>query len=178
MSRVTSILVAGRYDPVGARDSVVLDRAQRNASHGIFISTNGVRIEVSLPAPSLLRSEDALVLDDGTLVEVIAQSESLFEIRVPDIGQLARLAWQLGDRHVPVQVLPKRLRVARDVGADEMIRRFGFEPRPIEAPFEPEGGAYRVAPAGHEHHHDDGHDHHDHDHHDHHHDHEPGKAKA
>jgi len=62
---------------------------------------------------------------------------------VPDLGALARLAWRLGDRHIPVQILPKRLRVSRDPIAEAVLRRFGVVPVAIEAPFEPEGGAYR-----------------------------------
>lgn len=119
---------------------------------------------------------DALVLDDTRLVEVVAEAEPLLEVRLTDMGKLARLAWQLGDRHIAVQILPKRLRVSRDSVAEELLRRLGVKAIAIEAPFEPEGGAYQVGSAtghDHEHHdhaHDHAHDHHGNDHHHHHHD--------
>jgi urease accessory protein len=84
---------------------------------------------------------------------------------------LARLAWHLGDRHVPIQVLERRLRLKRDPAIEALLQSLGAKVVAIEAPFEPEGGAY-AAPAGdhhhdHDHHHGHGHDHHHHDHHDH-----------
>jgi len=172
MPRVTSILAAGSYDPAGVPDSVILTRSQRHAGRGVFVTTNGTHIAFDPPASGALRMGDALVLDDSRLVEIVAEAEPLLEVRVPDMGKLARLAWQLGDRHIAVQILPKRLRVSRDSIAEELLRRLGVKAIAIEAPFEPEGGAYRVGSAtGHDHeHHDHAHDHHGHDHHHHHHD--------
>src|SRR5205085_10881341 len=76
-------------------------------------------------------------------VEVVAAAEPLLEVRDPDSGSLARLAWQLGDRHIPVQILSKRLRLVRTAENESMLLRFGATAQAIEAPFEPEGGAYR-----------------------------------
>jgi urease accessory protein len=178
MPRVTNVLAAGRYGAAGGTDSVILNRDQRQAARAIFTTTGGVTVEFDPPSPAMLRMGDALVLDDGRLVEVVAEAEPLLEVREADVGKLARLAWQLGDRHVPVQILSKRLRLTRDPAAEALLARLGVRAVAIEAPFEPEGGAYRVAPAPAHHHHD--HEHHDHD--DHHHDHhahaaEPAAAK-
>lgn len=170
MPRVTTVLAAGSYDAAGVADSVILNRAQRQAAHGTFTAVSGASIELDLRSPAMLRMGDALVLEDGRLVEVVAEAEPLLEVREADVGRLARLAWQLGDRHIPLQILPKRVRMSRDPTAEALLRRLGATPVAIEAPFEPEGGAYRVA--AHPHRHDD-HDHahhHDHDHdHGHHH---------
>jgi len=163
------VFSAGSYDPAGITDSVVLDRKQRQARGVVLSATGGISIELDLRSPAVLQMGDALVLDDGRLVEVLAEAEPLFEVRVPDLGALARLAWRLGDRHIPVQILPKRLRVSRDPIAEAVLRRFGVVPVAIEAPFEPEGGAYRVASAHSQGPADHGHAHHDHSHHDHHH---------
>jgi urease accessory protein len=102
----------------------------------------------------------------------------LIEARAADLLGLARLAWHLGDRHVPVQVLERKLRLKRDPAIETLLQSLGAKIVAIEAPFEPEGGAYAAAVSGHAHHdhhhsHDHSHDHghsHDHDH-DHHHDH-------
>jgi urease accessory protein len=87
---------------------------------------------------------------------------------------LARLAWHLGDRHVPVQIMERKLRLKRDESIEALLQSLGAKVVAIEAPFEPEGGAYEVAAGGHHHHdhdHHHGHDHHHHDHDHHHHDH-------
>ena len=105
-------------------------------------------------------------------MEVVAAPEPLIEARAADLAGLARLAWHLGDRHVPVQVLPNRIRARRDAAVEALLKSLGAKVALIEAPFEPEGGAY-ASSHGHEHHdHDHAHDHHGHSHgHGHHHDH-------
>jgi urease accessory protein len=174
MLRVTKVLATGSYDPTGVADSVILTRPQRQAGRGVFVTTNGAQIELDPATPEALRMGDALVLDDGRLIEVIAEAEPLLEVRVPDVARLARLAWHLGDRHIAVQILPRRLRVSRDSAVAELLHRLGAQAVAIEAPFEPEGGAYQIggmAAHGHDDH-DHAHDHHHgHDHHGHHHHH-------
>jgi urease accessory protein len=101
-----------------------------------------------------------LELDDGRLLEVVAAAEPLLEARAADLTELTRLAWQLGDRHVPVQILTNRLRVRREPALETLLAALGAKTTAIEAPFEPEGGAYASAHAY-------GHGHHDHHHHDH-----------
>jgi len=109
-----------------------------------------------------VRTDDLLLLENGALVEVVAAPEPLVEARAADLAGLARLAWHLGDRHIPVQVLPNRVRARRDAALEALLKSLGAKVTLIEAPFEPEGGAYSSS-------HDHGHAHHDHDHaHDHH----------
>ena len=143
-------------------DSVILNSEQRRLQTGLFTGVmNGTQIGAMLPEPVLLRNGDALELDDGYTVDVVVEPEPLVEIRGNDLTHLARLAWHLGDRHVPVQVFGNRLRMRRDPTLETLLQGLGARLTAIEAPFDPEGGAYvsRIA-----------HDHqvHDHDHHDHH----------
>jgi urease accessory protein len=155
----------------GARivDTVILALEQRRAPHGAVTGVKGTRCTLDLAETVALRGGDLLVLDDGNLIEVVAEPEPLIEVRAKDLTALARLAWHLGDRHVPVQLFANRLRVRRDPTIEALLTRLGAKTVAIEAPFDPEGGAY--APAhehphhGHDHQHD--HAHHDHDHHDH-----------
>jgi urease accessory protein len=133
-------------------------------------------VELDFAEPVRLRTDDALVLDDGGLIEVVAEPEPLVEVRAADLPSLARLAWHLGDRHVPVQVFERKLRLKRDPAIEAMLASLGAKVTAIEAPFEPEGGAYEVAADGHHHHHGHGDDHH-HDH-DHAHGHSHGDAHA
>ena len=164
-------------------DSVMLGADQRRIQTGHFTGVNGTAIGFMLPEPVLLRMGDALELDDGSLVEVVIEPEPLIEVRGNDVTHLARLAWHLGDRHVPVQILTNRLRLRRDAALEAMLAALGARLTAIEAPFDPEGGAYATGRGrdhhGHEHH---GHGHHhDHQHghgHDHAHDHDHGHAHA
>lgn len=143
-------------------DSVILKADQRRVQTAQLTGVKGTSIGLMLPEPVLLRHGDAFELDDGSIVDVVVEPEPLVEIRGKDLTHLARLAWHLGDRHVPVQVLSNRLRMRRDSALEALLQNLGARLTAIEAPFDPEGGAYASPPA-HEHHH--GHDHADHDHH-------------
>jgi urease accessory protein len=99
------------------------------------------------------------------VIEVVAAPEPLIEARAADLAHLARLAWHLGDRHVPAQLFANRFRVRREPAIESLLRSLGAKLAAIEAPFEPEGGAYESAHR-HAHGHEHGHDHaHDHGHH-------------
>jgi len=164
MPRVTKVVAAGSADG-RVVDTVILDPAQRRAPRGAAIGVKGTRCEFDLTESVALRMGDLLVLDDGTMVEVVAEAEPLVEARANDLDALARLAWHLGDRHVPVQLFANRLRIRRDPAIEALLVRLGAKLAAIEAPFDPEGGAYSAAHAAHHHGHDHhGHGHHDHDH--------------
>jgi urease accessory protein len=156
-----------------AADTVVLDFDDRHRRRITMTGTGGLQFLLDLPNAVMLRSGDALVLEDGRLVEVLAAPEPLAEIRGREASDLVRLAWHVGNRHVPAQILPKAIRIRRDHVIEDMVRSLGAKVIEIEAPFDPEGGAYAVqAAAEHEHgghgHHDHGHHHaHGHEHHDH-----------
>jgi len=103
-------------------------------------------------------------------VEVVAAPEPLIEARAADVAALARLAWHLGDRHVSVQVLPNRIRARHDGAIEALLKSLGARVILIEAPFEPEGGAYESSHVHGHAHHDHAQEHHGHSH-GHHHDH-------
>jgi urease accessory protein len=167
MPRATKIIPAA--DRKGGRiiDTLILTFAQRTAQRGFLFGVNGTCIELDFADPVRLRNDDALLLDDGGFVEVVAQAEPLLEARA-DPAALTRLAWELGGRHVPIEVKPNRLRLRREPQIEELLQSYGAKVVAIEAPFEPEGGA--SAGTGGDHHHDHAHGH---EHHDHHHDHKP-----
>jgi urease accessory protein len=145
--------------------------------------TRGLEFLLDLENATVLRGGDALVLDDGRLIEVVAAPEPLAEIRGSDPQHLVRIAWHLGNRHLPTQITARGLRIRRDHVIEAMVQGLGARVIEIEAPFDPEGGAYADAghahaPAGdphdhaphahaaHDHSHDHGHHHHDDHHHD------------
>jgi urease accessory protein len=171
MPRATRVLTPAERGTAPAVDTLILPQAQRQAQKGFVFGVKGTCVELDFAEPVRLRTDDALLLDDGGLVEVVAEPEPLVEVRAADLPALARLAWHLGDRHVPVQVLERKIRIKRDPAIEALLTSLGARLTPIEAPFEPEGGAYNTTAHDHAHHHGhDGHDHHhhDHDHHEHH----------
>jgi urease accessory protein len=163
--RATSVKQASSW-PGDAADSVVLDYDDRHRRRMAMTGTRGLSFLLDLPEATVLRHGDALVLEDGRLVEVLAAPEPLLEIRCADALHLARVAWHFGNRHLPTQLFPKYLRIRRDHVIADMAVKLGARVIEIEAPFDPEGGAYQTPVHAH------GHRHHDHRHHHHHHDHD------
>jgi urease accessory protein len=153
-----------------AIDTVVLDFEDRHRRRTAMKGVRGTEFLLDLPEAVMLRSGDALVLDDGRLVEVVAAPEPLAEVRIAEPRDLARLAWHLGNRHLPIQILANRIRIRRDPVIEDMARGLGAKIALIEGPFDPEGGAYASAidsEPEHVHGPGCGHDHHGHDHDDH-----------
>ena len=178
MIRATEVRGQHRWIEAPA-DTVVLDFDDRHRRRMAMTGTRGLEFLLDLENAVALRGGDALVLDDGGLIEVVAAPEPLLEIRAIDPQHLVRLGWHLGNRHLPTQIMPKGLRIRRDHVIEAMVKGLGARVVEIEAPFDPEGGAYAGgghahAMAGHSHDHSV-HDpaSHDHDHgddHHHHHD--------
>ncbi len=173
MARALRVLAAGEARPA-IIDTLLLTAEQRRTQRGFVFGGKATCVEFDFPEPLTLRTDDVLLLDDGYAVEVVAEVEPLFEVRA-DVPVLARLAWLLGDRHVPVEILPNRLRLRRDPALEALLTSVGGKVRAIDAPFSPEGGAYATASAPHDHHdHHHGHGHDHHHHHDHAHEHGAG----
>ena len=170
MIRATEVIARGdwRGDPA---DTVVLDFDDRHRRRFAMEGVGGLNFLLDLPEAVALRTGDALKLEDGRLVEILGASEPLAEIRAESPEHLLRLAWHLGNRHLPVQVAGQKLRIRRDHVIEAMVQGLGGQVRAVEAAFDPEGGAYAQAMQahhhGHDHHHDHGPHHHDHHHHDH-----------
>ena len=144
-------------------ETLLLKFDDRCKQQGFVFGSKGACIEFDFPAPPCLRTDDLLVLDDGQLVEVVADVEPVLEVRAKDFAAMARLVLTLGNRHVPVQILANRIRLQRLPEIELLVAEHGLESVEMSAPFEP--GAH-----GHTHEH--GHDHGHHHGHGHHHEHE------
>lgn len=128
-------------------DCVALDYDDRHRRRVAMTATKGTAFLLDLPGNVSLHGGDALVLEDGRLIEVIAAPEPLLEIRCADARHLARLAWHLGNRHLPAQMLDKTVRIRRDHVIADMAIGLGACVIEVEAPFDPEGGAYQSTDA-------------------------------
>lgn len=118
---------------------VTLAFEQRQKSRLRVKSDCGEELALVLPRGRVLRDGERVVAIDGREVEIVAAPEKLAHIEAAD---LVRVAYHLGNRHVPVQVGAGFLRIAEDPVLEELARRLGACVTKVEAPFEPEGGAY------------------------------------
>ncbi len=139
MARAISV---GARNEAQIRDTLLLGHEQRRAPHGIATGLRGLAVELALPAGTQLRHDDCLLLDDGGAVELVARPDALLEVRAGAIATLARAAWLLGDHHIPVEIHARYLRLLRTQAAEGLLRSLDVTVRRIDAPFEPEGGAY------------------------------------
>jgi len=158
MKRAREVKTAGHWDSASAVDSITLDADERHRRRVVLTGERGTKFLLDLPQATALRDGDGLVLDDGAIVRIVGRPEPLIEIAAADTHELARVAWHIGNRHIDVQIVGERLRIRRDHVIEDMLRGLGARLTPVEAPFDPEHGAYDHH--GHEH----GGHHHDHDH--------------
>ncbi|WP_295379753.1 urease accessory protein UreE [Pseudacidovorax intermedius] len=172
--------------------TIELDWDVRQKSRFDTTDSQGRRIGVFLPRGTAVRGGDILVVEDGSLVRVIAAPQTVLRITHCTAHgtpfDLVRAAYHLGNRHVPIELQPDHLKIEPDHVLADMLRAMHLIVNEVQESFEPEGGAYggHVTNDGHSHHHH-GHAHgggHDHDHahahsgHDHEHSHEHGHGKA
>lgn len=154
--RARTILSAGAWDRALEVDTVVADHDQRHRRRILLHTTGGRDVLLDLKRAHHLRDGDGLLLDDdGGVVRMISAPERLLVITAIDASALLRLAWHLGNRHLPTALHADRLLIREDHVIADMVRGLGGHVEAIEAPFDPETGAYDTEPhaAAHSHHH-------------------------
>jgi urease accessory protein len=129
-----------------ARISLPFDARQKSRQRTRL--DGGEEVAIDLPRGLMLRGGDRLLASDGRVVEVVAPPERVLHIECDSPEALARAAYHLGNRHVAVQVGAGWLRIAADAVLERMLAGLGARLSSLEAPFEPEAGAY----AGHHRH--------------------------
>ncbi|ACY14253.1 urease accessory protein UreE [Haliangium ochraceum] len=161
MRRATRTLSPGTWNPETAVDQVVLRQVDRHRRRIRLRGEQGTDLLLDLPRTTLLREGEGLVLEDGATVLVRAAPEPLIEISGPP-SELLRAAWHIGNRHLPAEMRGDCIRLRADHVIADMLSGLGLSPRALDAPFNPEPGAY-AGLVGHSHDHDHGHSHsHDH----------------
>jgi urease accessory protein len=161
--RATQILPAGDWT---ARDTVTLAFDDRFRRRIRLVGDGGTEFLLDLAEATVLKDGDGLKLDDGSVIGVRAASEQLVEI-TGAAGDLARIAWHIGNRHLPAEFGRDRILIRADHVIVDMLAGLGAHARAVKAPFNPEGGAYgqhnHDPRHPHAHGHDHGHGHHHHD---------------
>jgi urease accessory protein len=182
MLHVTKLIPGGRGIAavlVKRAPTVELDWDQRQKSRFDCTDSSGRTLAVVLARGSVVRGGDLLVAEDGSLVRVLAAPQPVLRVTAcashGGPADLPRAAYHLGNRHVPLEVKADHLQLEPDPVLADMLRGMHLIVSELQAPFEPEGGAYASGGAhgahdhghAHEHAHDHGHGHdhgHDHDH--------------
>jgi urease accessory protein len=166
LPRATQVLPAGGWVERTARHEVTLDFDDRFRRRKRYVAADGFAFLLDLEEAVALREGDGLLLEGGGVILVRAAPEPLVEIRADSPGKLMRLAWHLGNRHLPTEIQPDRLLIRDDHVIVAMLKGLGAAVAKVEAPFNPEGGAYgeHNRHAGHHHHHHHGDDDHHHHH--------------
>ena len=142
MRQATEWHRTGEWPHAHAAGTVTLCYADRCTRRVQMIDDAGTPFLLSLPRAVRLADGDGLRLADGNYLRIVAASEPLVEAAATDGEHLAKLAWHIGNRHVPAQIVGGRLRIAVEPVLEDMLQRLGAVTRRIDAPFHPEGGAY------------------------------------
>jgi len=144
--------------------TVALPWEVRQKSRFDATDSQGRHLGVFLPRGTVVRGGDVLLAEDGSFIRVIAADQAVLRItHCATHGQpfdLTRAAYHLGNRHVPIELHPDHLKIEPDHVLADLLASMHLIVEAVNAPFEPEGGAYGAgALLGHAHGHDHPHAH-------------------
>jgi urease accessory protein len=143
MREATQWLKAGEWPEGEVAGTVTLSYADRCRRRIQMADDSGTPFLLSLQRAVRLSDGDGLALEQGGFLRVVAGPEPLIEAKARNAQHLAKLAWHIGNRHVPAEIVDGfHLRIVVDSVLEAMLQQLGAETRRIEAPFAPEGGAY------------------------------------
>jgi urease accessory protein len=121
---------------------LTLDFEARHRRRICLTTDQGEDVLLNLPKAIAMTDGDGLQLEDRRWLEVRAAAELVVEVTHRDPDQLVRLAWHLGNRHLPTEIRNLALRIRPDHVIEDMLLGFGANLVEVRAPFQPEGGAY------------------------------------
>lgn len=142
MKRAVEAIRAGRWPVAESIDTVTLSFEDRYRRRLRMLGDAGTDFLLDLVEPIVLHTGDGLRLEQGGFIEVKAAEEDLVEVRSRDPAAFARIAWHLGNRHLPAAIASDRILIRDDHVIVDMLKGLGAEVRKVRAPFDPEGGAY------------------------------------
>ena len=151
MQRAIAVYTRGRWPEDAAVDTVTLAYVDRHRRRIRLVADSGEAYFLDLPRAHHLVDGDGLELDGGGFIRVRAAAEPVLDIEAEDRAALLRIAWHLGNRHLPLQAIGDRLRIRADHVIAEMVAGLGGRLTASDAPFDPEAGAYAATEP---HHHD------------------------
>lgn len=155
MRRAVRVIADEGWLPERQVGTVTLPYTDRHRRRIVLSDDAGADFLLDLPEAVPIADGDGLELENGGVIHVIAAPEDVADVTCRSPTHLARVAWHLGNRHLPVQLLGGRIRIRADHVIRDMVEGLGGHVEDIEAPFDPEAGAYAAGGHHHHHHHDD-----------------------
>lgn len=150
MRRLVRAAPAGQWPSSAAIATVTLDFDARHRRRiRIDLDDDGGEALLDLERAVALAAGDGLQAESGEWVAVVAASEPVLEIEAADARLRMRLAWHLGNRHVPAEITADGIRIRPDHVLRAMLEQLGARVREAHAAFQPEGGAYADATRAH-----------------------------
>jgi urease accessory protein len=140
--RAIEVLPAGSWAKDTAIDHVRLTFDERNRRRLRYVARGGTEFVLDLQRATVMHDGDGLKLENGQLIAVEAAPEALAEVTAPDLHTLLRLAWHIGNRHLPAEMQPARILIRDDHVIVHMLEGLGATVRRLEGSFTPERGAY------------------------------------
>ena len=151
MRRAIAVHTRGHWPDEVAVDTVTLPFLDRHRRRIRLVADTGTPFLLDLARAQHLMEGDGLELDNGSYIRVRAAAEPVIEIAADSTADLLRIAWHIGNRHLPLQALDGRLRIRADHVIASMVEGLGGRITRHDAPFDPEIGAYAGAAHGHDH---------------------------
>jgi urease accessory protein len=146
--RATEVLPASSWRRETAVDRVLLKFDERNRRRLRYVAIGGTEFVLDLPRATIMHDGDGLKLENGEVIAVEAAPEAVVEVTAPDHRTLLRLAWHIGNRHLPAQLEESRILIREDHVIVAMLEGLGATVRALEAVFTPESGAYAAGHSG------------------------------
>jgi len=150
MRRAIAVHTRGHWPDEAAVDTVTLPYLDRHRRRIRLVADSGAPFLLDLPRAQHLTEGDGLELDNGRYIRVRAAAEPVIEIAADTPADLLRIAWHIGNRHLPLQAVGDRLRIRADHVITAMVEGLGGHIARLDAPFDPEIGAYAGAAHGHD----------------------------
>ncbi len=147
-----------------AKNFLYLDFDTRQRSRFKAETQHQEAVGVDLPRTETIKNGSVLADNQGNLIQIMAAKQALIEVTADNGFDLMKGAYHLGNRHVPLMLTPTALYFEPDHVLEAMLHQLGLHTQAVQAPFEPETGAYKSNQGGHSHSHGHSHDHHDHNH--------------
>ncbi len=124
MPRATQVLKAGSWQAAPV-DRITLSYDERHRRRLRFVAAAGTEFLLDLPRTTVLRGGDGLRLEDGRVILVAAATEPLLEVTAADADHLTRMAWHIGNRHLPAQITTGRILIREDSVIEAMLNGLG-----------------------------------------------------
>ena len=146
MKKVIAIIDTNRGDAKKAVldfvDEIIIPFETRQKSRFKVITQNKEEVGFFLERGQILRGDDRVTAEDGSVYKITAANETVCTASCEDAQLLTRAAYHLGNRHIPLQIGSNWIRFQVDHVLKEMIEHLGLKVEMNDAPFEPEPGAY------------------------------------